>query len=133
MAEKNESMRGLIDDIDAQLSAENVDIKNIRALLTELNEQVTGLEKKAEHGEKFKEDFRKRLLSRAKAVDILRKEKNMVPFVEDALADNDKDFEKLIRLREYVNRQFNSAFEISERGWEPESHKHRIDFSHFKC
>ncbi|MBD3170146.1 MAG: hypothetical protein GF307_11730 [candidate division Zixibacteria bacterium] len=136
MEEKNETIDELIGRIDEQLSAGNagtMEIKNSRALLSELKKMTDELAREAEFGKKFKDDFRERLLSRAKAIDMLKKEKDTAPFVEDALESSKDDFGKLVRLREHVDRRFNMAFELTEYPQAKRDRNPGMDYSQFKC
>lgn len=136
MEKTDETLSSLTDQLKSMISekpAETLDIGKLEEIVEKLLNKATDNEIITKLGEELFKDFRENLLSRAKAIELLSGNKGKLDFVIDSIKQSGYDFDRLIKLRNQINSEFNKAFSTSETSTKINPVPEKTDYTEFKC
>ncbi|PJA27221.1 MAG: hypothetical protein CO189_07705 [candidate division Zixibacteria bacterium CG_4_9_14_3_um_filter_46_8] len=103
----------LIEQLQAHLlppDGDPIDIGKCRAIASEIEIHLKGVREWVGLGSNLYQDFRNSLISRSKAIEALLGEKGITSESVDSLDEAGLDPQKLFKLRNRIEREFNRVF-----------------------
>ncbi|MCP4633447.1 MAG: hypothetical protein GY855_11020 [candidate division Zixibacteria bacterium] len=136
MEKTDETLSLLTDQLKSLISeqpTEKLDIGKLGEIADIIHNRAIENEVAATLGQELFKDFRDNLLSRAKAIELLSGRRGQLGYVIDSIEQSGYDFERLIKLRNQVNSEFNKAFSTTETPSRMSSDLKKTDYVEFKC